>query len=209
MDKIKDERPGISTNLRVTAAAGAFDRGTSFNNLDVLQPDWNLTKICIEISWGAVQAFWLYYDNGLIISRGSTRQGKMVEMSTFARGERIIAATIHTGLNGANNRRVLSLNLYTNRGRSLIGQASNIIDQGRKNQTRDGEDYSDVSIKSFDSPFKEGNLKGLWGRSEDRQKYGGIWRLGLIWGNMNKVCAHVSVCRVILMGHCIGCGQCN
>ena len=198
LDKVKDQRPAIGTNLRVTAPAGSLKSGTSFNNLDFLQPDWNLTKVRIQIEGGAVQAFWLHYDNGLIISRGQTRNGKMVEMSEFAMGERIIAATVHTGIKdfGIEEARVISLNLYTNRGRSLIGQASTCIYQGReKKHLRDDIVYRDVSIKSFDSPLKDGNLKGLWGRSDDTA----IWRLGLIWGDINKVCAHMSVCRVVLM----------
>ena len=182
----------------MTAPAGSPDRGTSFNNLDFLQPDWNLTKIRIEIAWGAVHAFWLHYDNGLIISRGKTNNGKMVEMSGFAMGERIIAATVHTGSSVFREEpHVLSLNLYTNRGRSLIGQASKISKSG-KEQERDNCTYYNVSIKSFDSPFKDGNLKGFWGRSDESGKTG-IWRLGLIWGDINKVCAHLSVCRVVLM----------
>ena len=209
LDKIKDERPGLSMNLRVTAPAGSLIRGTSFNNLDVLQPDWNLTKIRIEIDAGFVQAFWLHYDNGLIIQRGKACNGRMVEMSRFAKGERIIAATVHTG-NPINSKEatVLSLNLYTNRGRALLGQASKCIFKGGKTQDRDGYTYNDVSIKSFDSPLKEGNLKGFWGRSDERGT-DGIWRLGLIWGDMNKVCAHLSVCRVVLMGHYVGCRKCN
>ncbi|KAK0515643.1 hypothetical protein JMJ35_001677 [Cladonia borealis] len=185
LDKVKEERPGICTNLRVTAPAGSPDRGTSFNNLDFLQPDWNLTKIRIEIAWGAVQAFWLHSDNGLIISRGKTNNGKMVEMSGFAMGERIIAATVHTGSSVFREEpHVLSLNLYTNRGRSVIGQASKISKSG-KEQERDNCTYYNVSIKSFDSPFKDSNLKGFWGRSDESGKTG-IWILSIIWGDINK-----------------------
>ena len=184
----------------MTAPVGSPEKGTSFNNLDFLQPDWNLTKIRIEIAWGAVQAFSLHYDNGLIISRGGkTNNGKIVEMSGFAMGERIIAATVHTGSSVFREEpHVLSLNLYTNRGRSLIGQASKITKNG-KEQERDNCTYYDVSIKSFDSPFKDGNLKGFWGRSFESPGKTGIWRLGLIWGDINKVRVHFSVYRVVLM----------
>ena len=177
MDKFKEERPGICANLRVTAPVGSPEKGTSFNNLDFLQPDWNLTKIRIEIAWGAVQAFSLHYDNGLIISRG----GKTNNGSVFREEPH-----------------VLSLNLYTNRGRSLIGQASKITKNG-KEQERDNCTYYDVSIKSFDSPFKDGNLKGFWGRSFESPGKTGIWRLGLIWGDINKVRVHFSVYQVVLM----------
>ena len=130
----------------------------------------------------------------------------MVEMSGFAMGERIIATTVHTGIKDQNNTeeaRVLSLILYTNRGRSLIGQVSKCIDQGEKKQLRDKVVYRDVSIKSFDSPLKEGNLKGFYGRSNENEDTkgwtAGIWRLGLIWGDINTVCAHVNLCRVLLI----------
>ena len=201
---MKEERPGICTNLRVTAPAGSLKEGAPFNNLDFLQPDWKLTKIRIEIAAGLVQAFWLHYDNGTI-SRGKTRNGRMVEMSGFAMGERIIAATVHTGIKDQNNTeeaRVLSLILYTKRGRSLIGQASKCIDQGKKKQLGDKVVYRDVSIKSFDSPLKAGDLKGFWVRSDENETKGwtvGIWRLGLIWGDINKVCAHMNLCRVVLI----------
>ena len=202
---MKEERPGICTNLRVTTPAGSLKEGTPFNNPDFLQPDWKLTKIRIEIAAGLVQAFWLHYDNGLIISRGKTTDGRKVEMSGLAMGERIIAATVHTSIKDQNNTedaRVLSLILYTNRGRSFIGQASKCIDQGKKKQLRDKVVYRDVSIKSFDSPLKEDDLKGFWGRSDENETKGwtaGIWRLGLIWGDINKVCAHMNLYRVVLI----------
>lgn len=107
-------------------------------------------------------------------------------MTNFGTGERIIAATIQSGKGpkDAEEARVISLHLYTNRGRSLVAQAANCLPLGEKKHSRDGVVYTDVVIKCYDTPLKDGNVKGLWGRSDDT----GIWRLGLIWGDLNKVC---------------------
>ena len=86
--KLNDQRPGISRNLRATAPVGSQTKGLSFNNLEFLQPEWNMTKIQIEIANGAVSAFWIHYDNGLILSRGKTQRGRLLELADFSMGER-------------------------------------------------------------------------------------------------------------------------
>ena len=185
LDEFKKQRPTIATNLRVTAAQGS-QKGATFNNLEFLQPQWNITKIQVEIANGALAAFWLYYDNGLILSRGKTARGRMVEMTNFSAGERIVAGTLQTGkaANGSNQEaRVISLHFYTNRGRNLIAQADKCLPLDKDKHSRDGVEYTNVSTKFYDAPLTAGNIKGLWGRSDDN----GIWRLGFIWGDINKV----------------------
>lgn len=56
--------------------------------------------------------------------------------------------------------------------------------------------FVNVVIKCFDMPLKDGNVKGLWGRSDDKE--GIIWRLGIVWGDLNPVGYSVSIvkCRV-------------
>lgn len=186
LDALKEQRPTLGKNLRVTAPLGSQNNGSAFNNLEFLQPEWSMTAIQVEIADGALAAFWLHYDNGLILSRGKTRGGKRIEMTNFGTGERIIAATIQSGKvpKDAEEARVISLHMYTNRGRSLVAQAANCLPLGEKKHSRDGVVYNDVVIKCYDTPLKDGNVKGLWGRSDDT----GIWRLGLIWGDLNKVC---------------------
>lgn len=191
LDTLIEQHAMLGKNLRVTAPVGSQNKGTPFNNLEFLQPQWNMTAIRVEIADGALAAFWVYYDNGLILSRGKTKNGKMIELTNFGAGERMIAATIQTGKGPGDSEeaRVISLHLYTNRGRSLIGQAAKCIYLGEKKHSRDDIVYTDVAIKCYDMPLKDGDVKGLWGRSDDA----GIWRLGLIWGDLNKVLSHGSI----------------
>ncbi|MCJ1249394.1 hypothetical protein MMC30_006617 [Trapelia coarctata] len=183
LDTFQKQRPGLGTNLRVTVPVGSQTKGDSFNNLEFLQPEWIITRISIEIADGQIAAFSVYYDNGLILSRGKARNGRPKELANFSAGERIIAASIQTGKReGQTEPCVIALQLHTNRGRSLIGQAAKCLNLGEKKHSRDDVVYTDVATQFFDMPLKDGNVKGFWGRSDDT----GIWRLGLIWGDLTK-----------------------
>ena len=100
---------------------------------------------------------------------------------------RIIAATIQTGVGDDDTKeaRVISLHFYTNRGRNLVGQASECRLLKEKEHSRDGVLFVNVETRCFDMPLKDGNVKGLWGRSDDKE--GIIWRLGVLWGDLNPV----------------------
>ncbi|TAQ87233.1 hypothetical protein B7494_g4480 [Chlorociboria aeruginascens] len=185
LDLLVTQRSDLSKNLRVTAPIGSETKGKPFNNLEFLQPDWMITLIRVEIFEGAIVAFWVYYDNGLIITRGKTRNGRMIELCGFQPGERIIAATVTVGRGpkDATDPRLISLLLFTNRGRQLRGQAEKCsYNAAAKTHTRDGIDYHDVTIQIFDAPLHEATIKGFWGRSDDS----GILRLGIIWGDIMK-----------------------
>ena len=88
LEKLKERRPAIGKNLRATAPVGSQTKGLPFNNLEFLQPEWNLTKIQIEVANGAVSAFWIHYNNGLILSRGKSQSDRLLELADFSMGER-------------------------------------------------------------------------------------------------------------------------
>lgn len=70
LDKMTSENPGLGTVLRVSAAVGLMEKGTPFNNLEFLQPDWRVTAITAEVLHGAVTYVQVEYDNGLLLRRG-------------------------------------------------------------------------------------------------------------------------------------------
>ena len=184
LDKLKAQHPGIGKNLRATAPVGSCTKGRSFNNLEYLQPEWNMTKVQIEVAQGAISAIWIYYDNGLILSRGKAKNGRLIELSNFRPDERITAAIVQTGKGPDEvEPHVISLHLYTNRGRNFVGQAAKSTYIGDQKHSRDDVTYAEVVTSAFDMPFKNGSVKGFWGRSDDTA----IWRLGVIWGDLNQV----------------------
>ena len=97
LDKVKEQRPAIGKNLRATASVGSQTKGLPFNNLEFLQSEWNMTKIQIEIANGAVSAFWIHYDNGLILFRGKSRSGRLLELADFSKGERYAILALFEG----------------------------------------------------------------------------------------------------------------
>ena len=189
LEKFQTARPAIGNNLKLTPPTGSATEGASFNNLEFLQPEWKVTSLKIEIYNGALSALWLSYDNGLILSRGIAKGGRIVEITDFRTGERVISGSIQTGKGPtkATEDRVIAIQLYTNRGRNLIGQAAACSYDKAKGHTRDGILYTDVKTKFFDVPLNDGNLKGLYGRAGDDA----IWRLGFIWGNLGRVSSHI------------------
>lgn len=79
--------------------------------------------------------------------------------------------------------RVLSICMYSNRGRRLLGQAvrNEVLPGGRVR--KDGFEYEGVKTLFLDSAFSSGTFKGFFGRVSTDAEAGGIMRLGLIWGD--------------------------
>lgn len=46
---------------------------------------------------------------------------------------------------------------------------------------KNGSQYNDITVDTFDCPFQRGTLKGFFGRADDDR---GVDRLGLIWGSV-------------------------
>lgn len=79
--------------------------------------------------------------------------------------------------------RVLSICMYTNRGRRLLGQAvRNELLKGDRVR-KDGFEYEGVKTLFLDSAFSSGTFKGFFGRVSMDPENGGILRLGIVWGN--------------------------
>ena len=83
--------------LSMTPLMGAEIEGLPFHSLELLGLDCALTSIRIEIADGAVAAFWLFYDDGSIFSRGKSRGGETFELADFIADEKIISTKIGTG----------------------------------------------------------------------------------------------------------------
>lgn len=84
---------------------------------------------------------------------------------------------------------MLSLRLFTNRGRGLIARALHSEPAANKGMVRDGVTYENVSVLYLDVPFNSGTIKGFFGRSEDTSQSGRIWRLGVVWCRTDGVSA--------------------
>ena len=83
--------------LSMTPFMGDESGGLYFDSLGLLGLDCALTTIRVEIANGAVAAFWLFYDDGSIFSRGKTRGGNIVALGDLNADEKIIAARIEIG----------------------------------------------------------------------------------------------------------------
>ena len=154
VDALQAQRMDLGLHLRLTAPVGSETQGTPFTNLDFLLPEWLLTKVEVGIADGCVAGLSLYYNNGLIVSRGKSKDVRWVEMKDFGTAERITAAAITTGLrDGATEKCVLSLQLFTNRGRNLIGQAGKVAAIDSSKQNRDGVTYASTETWYFDMPI--------------------------------------------------------
>ncbi|EME41203.1 hypothetical protein DOTSEDRAFT_55095 [Dothistroma septosporum NZE10] len=184
IDAFVTERPTLGQHLRLTAPLGSATEGHRFSNLEFLQSQWKLVGIEVEISpsYGSVQNISVNYDNGLVLSRGVKKGGRIVRMENFQAGERIVSGMIQVG-KLYQELRVIGILLYTNRGRSFVGQASSCsYDKESNKHVRDNNEYHDVQTKFFDAPIKDGTLKGLFGRAD----HDAIWRLGFIWGDLGR-----------------------
>ena len=70
LDLIRNERPGIGLDIRVTGAVGSDTLGKYFNNLEILEPNWVVDSIKFHIYRGFISYAQVTYENGLIIGKG-------------------------------------------------------------------------------------------------------------------------------------------
>ena len=186
LDEVRKKVPKVGKHMQVSTAAPKTDKGALFNNLDFLDPEWQVDSISISVTKrGCVGAVEVVYENGLILRKGLAAENLVRKtLGNFQAGERIFAVAIEHGMpTGSRDPRVLSVCMYTNRGRRLLGQAvKNEILPGGK-VSKDGVVYEDVHTVYLDSAFGTGTLKGFFGWLDTDEVKGGILRLGLIWGD--------------------------
>ncbi|EXJ55901.1 hypothetical protein A1O7_08832 [Cladophialophora yegresii CBS 114405] len=186
LDDVRKKVPKIGKHLQVSTAAPKTDKGALFNNLDFLLPEWQVESISIGITKrGCVGAVEVVYENGLILRKGLAAENLVRKtLGNFQAGERIFAVAIEHGVaTGTQDPRVLSVCMYTNRGRRLLGQAvKNDIMPGGK-VSKDSVVYENIHTVYLDNAFSTGTLKGFFGRLDTNETNGGILRLGLIWGD--------------------------
>ncbi|KAH7376388.1 hypothetical protein B0T11DRAFT_335564 [Plectosphaerella cucumerina] len=189
MDKAKAKTPGIGKHLRVSRAVPKTDAGVLFNNLDFLFPEWQLDQITIGLAEGRVASIEIKYDNGLILQKGTILSNiKYKTLKDFQVGERITSVAIEvgdltSGVSSTDNaRRVLSICMYTTRGRRLLGQAVQNEVLPDKVVRKDGIEYKNTQTTFLDVAFSAGTLKGFFGRLDANPQTGGLLRVGVIWG---------------------------
>ena len=116
--------------------------------------------------------------------------GQIRELDSFQPGERVAYASVKdcVPLGSKDGPRVLAVCLYTSHGGRFLGQATKNEFGGLGRITKDDdEEYEQVLSVYVDSPLSKGTFKGFFGRSDESAgPSGGIWRLGLIWGDLSK-----------------------
>lgn len=190
LNSVNVKQPSLSRTMRLTAPVGDFSSGSSFCFLDFLQEDSMIYAVRIEFYQGACAAITTTYTNGLVVTRGKSRPySTAFAMSNFS-NDHFIAGSIEIGTpvtGGDTAKCVTSINLYTNRGRSLIATANENRFITETSSRRDGVEYNDLITTSWDSPLISGFIKGFWGRSNERRDNGRIYRLGFLWGDIVPV----------------------
>ncbi|KAF4446873.1 Mannose-binding lectin [Fusarium austroafricanum] len=185
MDKIREKYPGIGRNLRVSTAVPKTEAGVLFNNLDFLFPEWQVEHITIGIAMGRVFSIEIKYDNGLILQKGvAAPDMKFKTLKDFQSGERITSVAIEVGevTSGGTGERVLSICMYTTRGRRLLGQAVRNEVLPEELVRKDNVEYKKAHTTFIDAAFSSGSLKGFFGRLDMDPSTGGLLRVGVIWG---------------------------
>lgn len=86
------------------------------------------------------------------------------------------------GVAPENAQRVLSICMYTTRGRRLLGQAVHNEVLANKVVRKDGVDYKNTHTTFLDAAFSAGTLKGLFGKIDPNTTTGGFLRVGVVWG---------------------------
>lgn len=103
----------------------------------------------------------------------------------FQAGERITSVAIEVGepTTGNTSERVLSICMYTTRGRRLLGQAlrNEVLPGGIVR--KDDVEYKKAHTTFLDAAFSSGTFKGFFGRLDSNPTTGGLRRVGAIWGN--------------------------
>ncbi|PSR82112.1 hypothetical protein BD289DRAFT_454493 [Coniella lustricola] len=190
LDAVRTKVPGIGKHLQVSMALPKTEAGQMFNNLEFLYPDWQATTITIGISArGSVGSVEVVYENGLVLKKGIPDDQIKAKKSlgSFIGDERITSAAIETGTPvGKQAIQVLSVCMYTNRGRRLLGQAAKNEVLASNRVRKDGVEYENVHTLFCDSAYSKGTFKGFFGRLLlDNSDSGGagVRRLGIIWGD--------------------------
>lgn len=80
--------------------------------------------------------------------------------------------------------RVLSICMYTTRGRRLLGQAVQNEVLPNKVVRKDGVEYRNTQTTFLDAAFSSGTLKGFFGRLDKSPQTGGFLRVGVVWGRI-------------------------
>ncbi|KAF2151443.1 hypothetical protein K461DRAFT_280233 [Myriangium duriaei CBS 260.36] len=187
LDEARKRTPMIGKYLQASRAMPKTEKGNLFNNLDFLYPEWRVESVTIGIDGlGAVTFVEVVYENGLIIKKGPRSNNTVTKtLSSFQQGERIIAVAIETGARAAapEELKVLSVCMWTNRGRRLLGQAAQNELLKNGNVTKSGCEYTNIHSLYLDCPFKAGTFKGFFGLVDMDSEKGGMQRLGVIWGD--------------------------
>ena len=188
---VKD-RVNIADHFRLTPPVGDESTGNLFCNLDIMQPDFIIRSVSASTAFGAVAFITITYANGLVLSKGNSHAAApqdIVTLTGLSTTERVIAGSVEVGteVDSPNAKRVVSLKLFTNRGRSLVAEARKKTSLEDNKKQLDDVEYRDISVSSWDTPFGNGSLRGFWGRSVDNPGSEGIHRLGFIWGDLNPV----------------------
>ncbi|KAK4221372.1 hypothetical protein QBC38DRAFT_513609 [Podospora fimiseda] len=185
--KCVEQDPSIGHHVQVTRSVGSTNKANKwFNHLDFLREDWHIRSIKIRVSEAVVRSLTVEYENGLVVQRGGVgTNGHTFELSSLIPGERITSGAIETGhYCSADNPTILSIQLFTNRGRSLVAQSAQSKPLGEGRALKDGHEFDKIKIVHFDNPFSKGTLKGFYGRDQDATGKPGVYRLGCIWGDI-------------------------
>ena len=186
------DRINIADHFRLEPPVGDESAGQFFCNLDFVQPNFVISSVSASMAFGAIAFITVTYTNGLILSKGNSQAAEpndIVKLTGLGTTERIVAGSVEVGteVDPPKGKRVISLKLFTNRGRSLIVDAKKkTLLEGTKKRL-DDVDYGDISVSSWDTPLGNGSLRGFWGRSVDNPGSEAIHRLGFIWGDLNPV----------------------
>ena len=115
---------------------------------------------------------------------------KTKTLKDFQIGERITSVAIESGELTAGDvpaesaKRVLSICMYTTRGRRLLGQAVQNEVKSNRVVIKDGVEYKNTQTTFLDAAFSFGTLKGFFGRLDRNAQTGGFLRVGVVWGRI-------------------------
>ncbi|KAF2741957.1 hypothetical protein M011DRAFT_462809 [Sporormia fimetaria CBS 119925] len=187
LDRVRDEHPLIGEQIQVSkSAVGSEEQGKPFNNLDFVKPDWVIDTIKVHVYNGSVSYVAVVYENGLQIAKGlKHNDAHTFAFGPFRPGERIVSASLEAGVRSSEKQpRVTAIGFFTNRGRSFLATAPT-ESKSEKKYTKDHQEFESVEVVHYDGPIENGTLRGFFGRSDDTGE-GTVWRLGLIWGKVEK-----------------------
>jgi len=205
---LERERPTISRFFRLSKPVGSSKTGTPFNNVDFLRYDTYVTAVHVEVYKDIISYIEMTYSNGLVARHGGKYDPNATVVRTLQNlglHERIIAATVETGVEGEpkspgngqskdlgqapSESRITRLKMYTNRGRSIVAEdAPRSLDDTdvKPTDTHGPRHFDELTVTHFDPSMDNSCFKGFWGYSKNGLNGAledGIGRLGVIWGN--------------------------